>query len=114
MDIDKIFIVVITMFIDATDISAIRACGFCTLLDKGTDLFDPFLHPLSKLFYSIEFMSLLMEDRCYIMDQLIILSSIVMDWFLCMVVIHYFLINLNTDMMPRAMDEAAATTASIL
>jgi hypothetical protein len=55
-----------------------------------------------------------MEDRCYIMDQLIILSSIVMDWFLCMVVIHYFLINLNTDMMPRAMDEAAATTASIL
>lgn len=114
MDIDEIFIVVITMFIDTANISAIRTCCFCTLLDEGTYLLDPFPDPVSKLFYSIKCMSLPMKDRPYMMDQLFILSLVVMDWFLRMMVIHYFLINLNTDMMPRAMDEAAATTASTL
>jgi hypothetical protein len=55
-----------------------------------------------------------MKDCLYLMDQLIILSLVMMDWFLRMIVVHYFLINLNTDMIPRAMDEAAATTASTL
>lgn len=114
MDIDKIFIVVITMFIDTANISTIGADGFCTLLDEGTYLLNPFPDPLSKLFYSIKCVSLPMKDCLYLMDQLIILSLVMMDWFLRMIVVHYFLINLNTDMIPRAMDEAAATTASTL
>jgi hypothetical protein len=69
---------------------------------------------LSKLLYPLEFMSLLMKDLFYMMEQLIILSLVMMDGFLREMVIHYFLINLNTDMMPRAMDVAAAIMAIIL
>lgn len=102
------------MFIDAADISAIGADEFCTLLDEETYLFDPSLYLLSKFLYPLEFMSLFVKDLFYLAGYLIILSRVTIDRFLCEMVIHYFLINLNTDMMPRAMDEAAPTTASIL
>lgn len=102
------------MFIDAANIGTIGADNFCTLLDKGTYLLDSFLYPVSNLLYPLEFMSLVMKDLLYMMEQLIILSLVMMDGFLRAMVIHYFLINLNTDMMPRAIDEEAAIMAIIL
>lgn len=114
MDIDKIFIVVITMLIDTANIRAIGADGFCTLLDEGTYLFDPFFYSLNKFLYPLEFMSLFMKDFFYTTGHLFIHSRVVMEKFLRRMVIHYFLINLNTDTIPRATDEAAAATANTL
>ena len=102
------------MFIDAANIRAIGADSFCTLLEKGTYLLDSFLYPLSNLLYPLEFMSLVMKDLLYMTGHLIKHSWVVMDGFLREMVIHYFLINLNTDMMPRAMDVAAAIMAIIV
>jgi len=114
MDVYKILIVITAMFMNTANISAIGADSLCTLLDKGTYLLNSFLYLLGKLLYILEFMSLVMKDLLYMTCHLMKHSRVVMDGFLREMVIHYFLINLNTDMMPRAMDVAAATMAIIL
>jgi hypothetical protein len=53
MDINKIFIIVITVLADTANIFAMRTDGFSTLLDEGIYLFDPFPYPLGKLSYPL-------------------------------------------------------------
>lgn len=99
VNVDEILVAVIPMFAETAEVLTLGTNSFGTLLDKGTYLFDPFLYLLSKLPKPMEFISLFLKDIFYLTDYL---------------GIHYFLINLHTDMIPRIIDDAAAPIASIL
>jgi len=112
IDIDKVFIIAITMFADTADIGATWTDSLYTPLDEGAYLLKTFLYFLCKIFYLPEFMSLYIKDPFYVACDLIVLNRILMDRFWSIIMVHYFLINLNTDNRPRVTEEAAVIIAS--
>ena len=100
------------MLTDTADIGADWTDSLCALLDEGVYLLNAFLYFLCKIFYLLEFMSLYIKDSFYVACDLIVLNRILMDWFWSIIMVHYFLINLNTDNRPRVTEEAAVIIAS--